>query len=56
MSNKLTDLRWICTELDRLTDDQWQDAFRAGGYPRQIADRFIARMKQKIHEGLALKD
>ena len=50
------DVRWICTELDRLTDDQWQDAFRAGGYPQQIADRFIARMKQKIHEGLALKD
>ena len=50
------DVRWICTELDRFTDDQWQDAFRAGGYPQQIADRFIARMKQKIHEGLALKD
>ena len=50
------DVRWICTQLDRLTDAQWQDAFRAGGYPGPIADRFIARLKQKIHEGLALKD
>lgn len=51
-----SDVRWTCTELDRLTGTQWQDAFRAGGYPTPIADRFIARMKQKIREGLALKD
>lgn len=51
-----SDVRWICTQLDALTDAQWQDAFRAGGYPKPTADRFIARMKQKIHEGLALKD
>ena len=51
-----SDVRWICTELDGLTDTQWQDAFRAGGYPKPIADRFIARMKQKIREGLALRD
>jgi len=50
------DVRWLCGRLDRLTDRQWQDAFRAGGYNRQTADRFIRRMKQKIAEGLALKD
>jgi hypothetical protein len=50
------DVRWICQRLQALTDTQWQDAFRAGGYPKPIAERFIARMKQKIHEGLALKD
>ncbi|HEX6975497.1 MAG TPA: hypothetical protein VF147_13925 [Vicinamibacterales bacterium] len=50
------DVRWICQQLDALTDTQWHDAFRSGGYPNSIADRFIARMKQKIHEGLALKD
>lgn len=50
------DVRWICTELGRLSDKQWEDAFRAGGYPPQLAGRFIARMKQKIQEGLALKD
>ena len=50
------DVRWICERLSRLTDDQWHDAFRAGGIDRQIADRFIRRMKQKIAEGLALKE
>lgn len=50
------DVRWICTQLSRLTDDQWQDAFRAGGFAMPVADRFIRRMKQKIDEGLALKD
>jgi hypothetical protein len=50
------DVRWVCAELSRLTNEQWQDAFRAGGFARPIADRFIHRMKQKIDEGLALKD
>ena len=49
------DVRWICGRLQRLTDAQWQDAFKAGGYPQADADRFIRRMKQKIAEGLALK-
>jgi hypothetical protein len=48
------DVRWICEKLDRLTDAQWQDAFRAGGYPPEVADRFIRRFEQKIKEGLAL--
>jgi hypothetical protein len=50
------DVRWLCTQLRRLTDDQWQDAFRAGGYGKPVADRFIRRLKQKIDEGLSLKD
>jgi hypothetical protein len=50
------DVRWICTQLSHLTNQQWQDAFRAGGFAQSIADRFIRRMKQKIDEGLALKD
>jgi hypothetical protein len=37
-----------------LTDQQWQDAFRAGGYAPELANRFIRRFKQKIDEGLAL--
>jgi hypothetical protein len=49
------DVRWICSRLQKLTDRQWQDAFRAGGYPKETADRFIRRMKQKIAEGLAVK-
>jgi hypothetical protein len=50
------DVRWICGRLDKITDRQWQDAFRAGGYAEQTADRFIRRTKQKIAEGLALRD
>lgn len=49
------DVRWICDRLNRLTDVQWHDAFRAGGYDAQLADRFIRRLKEKIAEGLALK-
>ena len=51
----IEDVRWICSRLDRLTDRQWNDAFRAGGYEKPVADRFIRRLKQKIAEGLALK-
>ncbi len=48
------DVRWICGRLDRITDAQWADAFRAGGYPAEDASRFIRRLKQKIAEGLAI--
>jgi hypothetical protein len=50
------DVRWACERLRALTDRQWRDAFRAGGFPDSIAERFIRRMKEKIDEGLALKD
>ena len=50
------DVRWVCQRLSALTDAQLHDAFRAGGYPRATADRFIARLRQKIAQGLALKD
>ncbi|MEO7190033.1 MAG: hypothetical protein ABI051_03150 [Vicinamibacterales bacterium] len=50
------DVRWICDRLSKLTETQWRDAFRAGGYVAPISDRYIARMKQKIAEGLALRD
>ena len=50
------DVRWICARLDTLTDRQLQDAFRAAGYARPVADRFIRRLEQKIAEGLALTE
>jgi hypothetical protein len=50
------DVRWICSNLAALSDRQLDDAFRAGGYPKSLADRFIKRLKQKIAEGRALKD
>jgi hypothetical protein len=45
------DVAWASTLLARLTDRQWQDAFRAGGYEPQVANRFIRRLKQKIGQG-----
>ena len=48
------DVRWICERLQRLTDAQWQDAFRAGGYAPELATRYIRRFKQKIEEGMAV--
>jgi len=39
--------------LARLSDRQWQDAFRAGGYSPQDAERYIATFKEKIAAGLA---
>lgn len=50
------DVHWICAQLERLTDRQWTDAFRAGGIEGPLAARFIRRMKQKISEGLAVKE
>jgi hypothetical protein len=54
--SKLTpaDVHWICQRLQTLTDKQWSDAFRAGGYAPELADRFIRRFKQKIREGFAI--
>jgi len=48
------DVHWICEKLQRLTDKQWNDAFRAGGYNPEIANRYITRFKQKIAEGMAV--
>ena len=50
------DVRWICDRLAALSDEQLQDAFRAGGYPSSLSARFIRRLEQKIAEGRALKD
>jgi hypothetical protein len=41
--------------MARLADAQWSDAFRAGNYAPPQADRYIARIKEKIADGLALR-
>ena len=48
------DVVWASQLLSRLSDAQWNDAFRAGGYPPDISARYIAKLKSKIAEGLAL--
>jgi hypothetical protein len=49
------DVIWMCELFARISDQQWQDAFKAGAYPQEEADRYIRKIKQKIAEGLALK-
>jgi hypothetical protein len=48
------DVVWASELLGRLSDKQWQDAFRAGGYTPEVANRFIAKLKEKIDQGKAL--
>jgi hypothetical protein len=45
------DVAFAADLLGQLTDRQWRDAFRAGGYEPAVADRFIRRLQQKIAEG-----
>jgi hypothetical protein len=40
--------------LSRLTDAQWNDAFRAAGYSAEHSRRYVAKIKSKIAEGLSL--
>ena len=55
-SLKPADVRWTCERLNRLSAHQWEEAFRAGGYAPELAQRFIHRFHEKIEQGLALRD
>jgi hypothetical protein len=48
------DVVWASTLLSSLTERQWQDAFRAGGYPPDLAGRFIRAIDTRVAEGLRL--
>jgi proline dehydrogenase len=41
--------------MARLTDQQWHDAFRAANYSDADAQRFIARLKEKIDDAFSLR-
>ena len=45
------DVVWVCGLLDRLTDDQWRDAFRAGGYTAEQTDRYVRKIKAEDRAG-----
>jgi hypothetical protein len=49
------DVGWASDLLGRLSDQQWADAFRAGAFEPDVAQRFIARVKEKIEEGRSLR-
>ena len=50
------DVRWASELLGSLSDRQWADAFRAGGWDAAVSDRFIRRLRQKIADGRRLDD
>jgi hypothetical protein len=39
------DVRWVCGLLNRLSDRQWHDAFRAAGFNERESARYIRRLK-----------
>lgn len=49
------DVQWAAQRMQRITDAQWHDAFRAANYSDADAERFIRRLKEKIDDGLALR-
>jgi len=50
------DVVWASESLGQLSEQQWSDAFRAGGFEPAIANRFINRLRQKIAEGRRLTE
>jgi hypothetical protein len=42
------DVRWAAALVGGLTDRQWQDAFRAGGYEPGLAMRFIEILRGRV--------
>ena len=48
------DVLWACRLLERITDRQWADIFRAAAYPSDVAERYRTHLASKIAEGLAL--
>jgi hypothetical protein len=45
------DVAWASDLLARLSERQWRDAFRAGGYDPQVANRFIRKLREKVGQG-----
>ena len=50
----VADVKWLCGLFERLTDRQWDDAFRAAEYSEETRQRFIRKIKQKVAAGAAL--
>jgi len=48
--NRITrdDVRWAAALIGGLSERQWQDAFRAGGYAPDLATRFIKILRGRI--------
>jgi hypothetical protein len=51
----VADVIWACELMNRLRDAQLDDAFEAAGYEPAIRARYVAKIRAKINEGLALR-
>lgn len=51
----IADVTWACELMNRLGDSQLDDAFEAAGYPADVRQRYIKKIREKIDEGLSLK-
>jgi hypothetical protein len=49
------DILWACELMSRVSEQQWLDAFRAGGYPEDARRRYVRKLTAKIAEGHALR-
>jgi hypothetical protein len=49
------DVRWASALLAQLTDRQLHDAFRAGGFAPDAANRFIRTLREKVQQGQSLR-
>lgn len=44
----VADLRWTAELLSRLSEQQWLDAFRAGGYTPDQSTRYVRKIQEKL--------
>src|SRR5262249_19718241 len=51
---RVEDAQWAAGLLAGLTDRQWRDAFRAGGYPDDLSARFLRKIKANIAQAQQL--
>ena len=51
----VADVVWTCRLLERLSESQWRDAFRAADYSEETTDRYLKKIHSKIREGLSVR-
>ena len=51
----IADVTWACELMNRLNDSQLDDAFEAAGYPADVRQRYVKKIREKIDEGLSLR-
>ena len=48
----MSDVRWTCELLDRLSQKQLLDAFRAAGCEPSVAERYVQLLRAEVDRGL----